>query len=465
MAEVWYRNPSNYVRELRECNEPNIIFDYGWIIKKKIDPQKWASLYFGEALRYRILICGDQGTAEYQAGTDDPIAVYPTWQYGEDESDLETFMARNVGDDSTLCNLPGVPVEENYVFGQEHRVLVMNFPALHTGPGKMFLKLVKELQEEYPDAILHLHGATLFSTPCRLGLRAFDYDPRTPAAHGTVFLPTGFEIRQNESTQKHTDWITMLGFKPIELKEPRNRCMFNIKAARWAADNFHKDARFVLKRKTMNVDSTTPDAEYDPVVNNRIMFKNDIKPKPGDKWLCNQCSLAMACKFYREGAVCTVPNSEPKQLADFFKTRDSNSIMDGLASIMQVEAQRYADSVEMEEIGGLDKHTTQIGQALFDKGVKLAKLVDPSLRNPKVQVTVGSGGSVGIGVGDPRQFIAEAVRQLELEGFARKDITPEMIKNVLEGSGVQPRTIEGTVVEVGTVAAPADVVDVSELPF
>lgn len=459
-SEVWFRNPSNYIRELIECGESNFIFDYGWIIKRKINVREFADLYFGQQLAYRMLVCGDQGTAEYRPGHTDPVAVYPTWQYGDDESDLETLMANPVGEDKDACNVGGVPLEEDFVFGQEHRVVVMNFPDLKTGPGRKFIKFIKELQDEYPDCILHVHGMTLFSTACRVDLRSFDYDARFAAAHGTVSLPTGKEIRKGESFAPWVNWITYLGFKPVDMLDPRKRCMYNIKAARWAGEHFTEDSRLILKGQPP-VNFTQSKSSYRAPANRRIFLTQSVHPEPGDKFLCNQCSLAMHCKFYREGSVCSVPDSEPKELAAFFKTRDSGVIIDGLSAIVQINSQRFERGLELEEVNGdLDKNVTVLATQLFDQGQKLAKLIDPSLRNPKVQVNIGAGaGGQNNMMLDPRDFVGKAVAAIEAQGIKREDITDEMILNVLQGSGAQPtspRTIEAT---------PASVVDMQELPF
>lgn len=466
-SELWLRNPSNYVREMIEVGEKNIIFDYGWIVKRRINPLEWADVYFGQDKSYRMIVAGDQGAAEYRPGSNEPVAVYPVWQYGDDESDLETLMANPVGENKDACGVEGVPLESDHVFGQEHRVVVMNFPDLKTGPGRVFVKFLKDLQEEYPDCILHIHGLTIFATACRLDLRAFDWDARFAAAHGTVFLPTGKELRKNESLVPWSKWITYMGFKPVDLADPRNRCMFNMKSARWAADHFTEDSRLILRGQPPP-DFQGSDRNYRQPVNRQIMLRNSVHPQPGDKFVCNECSLAMHCKLYREGSVCTVPGSEPKELAAFFQTRDSGLIMDGLAEVVQINSRRLERGLELEEVNGdLDKNVTVLATQLFDQGQKLAKLIDPSLRNPKVQVNLGTTNNNMI-VGDPREFVAKAFDALEKQGIARENITQEMIENVLRGvtpgspapSPVSsPRIIEA-------VPVPAQqVVDMSDLPF
>lgn len=472
-SEIWWRNPTNYIKELVECNERNVIFDYGWIVRKKIkDVMGWANLYFGgTTVPYRLMVCGTQGTAEYDPTQHDPIAVYPTWQYGEDEGVLEGYMTNNVGNDLELCTDIDTDVLERPVYGQEHRVIVMNFPDLRLGPGKMFLKFCKELQEEYPEAILHLHGAAGWVTLNRIGFKAFDWEARNRAAMGEVHLPTGKLVNPTkQNIEPYREWIRLMGFKPVDLMDPRNRCIFNIRSLRWASQYFTKDVKLSFRPRT--VDSTTPDANYEPEESFNLFMKNSgsntkLAPQPGDKYVCNSCSFNVVCKFYREGSVCTVPKSEPKELASFFRTRDTDSIIDGLASVLQIQSNRLEKGLEMEELIGLDPEVTRIAKTISDQGERLAKLIDPTLRSPKVQVNVGSGGSASIALGDPRQIVAAAIRELEQQGYKRAEISPQMIEGILTRGGAQPREVEGTVVSsVDTSGqSPPNMVPLPDLPF
>lgn len=442
-SEVWFRSPQHYVKELLECNERNIIFDYGYTHKRKIDPVKWCKLHFGEnEAAYRLILCGEQGSPEYSPGNDLPVAVYPTWQYGEDEGILEEYLQNNVGNDTDLTSMvpdKTLTIEMIPVAGQDHRVIVMNFPELNTGPGKMFLKFLNELQQEYPDVIIHLHGATTFSMPVRLGIRAFDWEPRIPAAGGAFYMPTGKRVTKNEHREPHKEWLKVLGFKPVDMDEPRNRCMMNIRAAAWAAANFSKDLKIVAVAST--VDTTTPDANYDPETDPKSShFFKRVTPLPGDKYVCDSCSLSIACKFYREGSVCTLPATEPRALSSRFRTRDVESILDGLSDILEIQSDRLVEGREQEKLMGLDPEVTKIATSLYGQAVQLAKLVDPTLRGgPKVQVNIGNnGGQTAIQMGDPRQFIAQAIKELESQGYPRDQITSEMIQGVLTGAGARP---------------------------
>lgn len=450
-TEVWFRNPDNYIRELVECSEYKIAWDRGLLVKKRIDPIVHAGLYFGQAFPWRVLLVGEQGTTEYRSGDaiDSPTAVYPTWGYGEDAELLEEIIALPVGKDPKICSDTRVGPELRPVLGQEHRVVVINPPIASSGPGRQFLRYLKELQEEYPDCIVHVHGLYGWKVAFGMGFRASDIDPRTPAQKGKVTVPAGREMKY-EAVQKHPQWCQVLGFKPVDLIVPRNRCMYNIKSAVWAGQNYDELVKFRTHRSKNDgaPDFDTPDQDYIPAQANSHVTRG-MKVGAGDQILCNTCSLQLDCKYFREGAVCSVPGAEPAPLARYFKTRDSDLIIDGLGILMAAQSRRLERGMQDEEVfEELSPEVTKLLNSLFDQGIKLAKLVDPALRStPKVGVFLGTEG--GPKANDPRQFVAAVVRELRGRGIPESEITPELIQSTLSGmvNGDKNKAIEGQVVK------------------
>lgn len=454
-TEVWFRNPDNYIRELVECGQYRIAWDRGYLVKKRIDPQKHAELYFSKAFPWRLLLVGEQGTAELDSthGVDNPKAVYPTWQYGEDAALLEEIIAQPVGEDASLCLDMTVPPDQRPVWQQEHRVVIIDTPPASSGPGRKFLRFLKELQEDYPDCIVHVHGLYGYRPAFGLGFRAADVEPRTAAQKGRVHLPSGKE-EKFESVAKHPHWVTALGFKPVDLTVPRNRCMYNIKSAVWAGENYEKLNRFPTRsNKAYSAQPDTPDNAVVPA-QTRSPFIGVPEKKDGDMFACDTCSLQDKCRYFRSGAVCSVPGADPTDLARYFKTRDSQMIVDGLGTLMAAQTHRLQRGMQDEEFDGeLDPEVTKIMTSLFDQGVKLAKLVDPSLRgNSGVQINVGQGGQAAVAMSTPKQLVAAAVRELQARGVALEDITPEAINGMLAGMADPSRVtkaIEGEVIARG----------------
>jgi hypothetical protein len=451
MGEIWFRNPYNYARELAEAQYGYVAWDRGILAKRNLDPATWSDLYFSQFPKKRSIVIGEQGTAEIDRDhpLHKPLAVYPTWSYGEEMGYLEELISDPVGEDEELCSDPDQPLDERPVFGQEHRVVVINPPNAHSLGGKGFYRALKQLQEDYPKCIIHLHGSYSYRAMFGLGYASADCDARTTASKGNVTLPNGKTIKF-ENAIVFAQWFTLLGMLPVEMSVPSKRCVFNIKSAVWAAENFAKEVNFATRKTKVDIESS--DGEYKPKV---LKFKNNIKPREaGDLIACDSCSLSDTCKFAREGSVCSIPGAEVSELGKYFQTRDSGMIIDGLGELMERSARRLeAGMASEEDMGELDPEVSKILTQLFDQGTKLAKLVDPALRGgAAVSVNVlngGSGSAVQVAQGNPKEMIAGAMRELERQGIARKDITPGMIEGLLTGMvdpAARKRSIEGTVI-------------------
>ena len=450
-TEVWFRNPHNYIRELVECGEYRIAWDRGLLVKKRIDPAKHAELYYGQTYPYRILLVGEQGTAELRPGDtiEKPSAVYPTWIYGDDAAILEELVTRPVGQDMTVCNDMSVPPDERPVYGQEHRIVIAEMPKAVSGAGRQFLRFLKELQEDYPDVIFHVHGLYGWRVAFGMGFAAADVEPRTTAQKGRVILPSGKE-EQFEHVQKNVKWVTNLGFKPVDLAEPRKRCMFNIKSAVWAGKHYNEIFNFRVNNRNFTPDVTSSDDDHTPAEAG-LPITASVKKKEGDQFICDTCSLQDNCKYYRQGSVCTVPGAEPTPLSRFFGSRDASTIIDGLSLVLQANANRLEKGMRYEDIDGeISKEVSSLISNVFDQGTKLAKLVDPTLNGgPKVNINVGAGGTA-VATANPKALVASAIRELEARGVPRDKITPEMIQGLFAGmndEGNRERAIQSTAIE------------------
>lgn len=450
-TEVWFRNPDNYIKELVEVGECHIAWDRGLLVKRGIDPVKHAELFFGTAFQWRVLTVGSQGTAEYRPGskTDKPVAVYPTWVYGEDSTLLEEMLEYPIGEDIEACTDMTVRSDERPIPGQEHRVVITEIPSSKTGSGRSFLRYLKTLQEDYPEAIVHVHGLYTWRGAFGMGFRAADVEPRTAAQKGAVIMPSGSMEKFERLTQK-PQWASMLGFKPSDLSIPRNRCIYNIKSALWASKNYLELYKFQT-RGGGTVDYTSSDKDHKPPTTKSHMSKL-LKAKEGDKILCDTCSLQNACKYFRSGSVCTIPGAEPVRLAKMFNTRNADDIIDGLGTLLAANTHRLERGIEWEEIDGdLDPEVSKMMGQVFDQGVKLAKLLEPGRFSPgtKVQVNVGAGGAASVSTANPRQLVSATIQELVRQGVPRDKITTEMIQGALEGM-ISPdskqKAITGTVV-------------------
>lgn len=450
-TEVWFRNPHDYIQELVDVGYLNIAWDRGLLVKRGIDPTQHAAIYCA-GHKYRILAVGTQGTAEYHPGDpfDRPRAVYPTWAYGEDSLILEQMINFPIGEDDEACSDLSVRDDERPIAGQEHRVVITDMPDVKTGSGRAFLRYLKVLQEDNPKCMFHIHGMYSYRAAFGLNFGAADVSPRDVAQKGRVHLPNGSIVKW-EQVLRTPQWAAVLGFKVIDLDNPKNRCKFNIKSALWAGEHYTEQFKFKTKApREVPVDYTSTDEKFVPL-ETKVPVAATKSAKPGDKQLCDMCSLSDKCKYFREGAVCTVPGAEPVRLADMFKTRDADSIIDGLSMIAGASAARLERTMQIEEeLGDVDPEVNKMMSQVFEQGVKLAKLLDPKRFSPSAKVAINVGGEgASISGANPREFVKVVIRQLEQQGFRREEITQEMIQGALEGM-INPeqktRAIQGTVV-------------------
>lgn len=422
-TEVWFRNPQHCVMQLAQEGVSNVIWDRGLLRKRAIDPQKHFELHYPAGFEYRILVTGTYGTVELRRGGSilEPYAVYPTWTYGNDRiSDLERLLANPVGENEELCSMPGPP-DRVPVFGQEHRVVIAHQPNADTYAGRALLNTVANLQEEYPRAIIHMHGYYRFR-PAFTYTRAGDIEVRTDAAKGKLMLGSG-KVVHWEDAADHQYWVNLQNMSLAEMHDPKKRCIFNIRSSVWAGQHFDSSIAF-SGRKQANTNVA------------KRAYPSYHRAVEGDKFACDYCSLQLSCKLYRTGGVCTIPDSEAFSLAKMFNTRDSDRIIDGLGRLLETQVERAERSLASEVLEGeLDPEVTRILNSAFANGVKLAKLVNPALAAasaPKIGVQINQG-QVNLGQ-RPNVLTSAAVAALEAQGISRADITPEMIVAMMQDS-------------------------------
>lgn len=427
MTEVWFRNPHNYVRQLAEVGgQVRIAWDRGMLVKRRIEPVAHAKLYFGAENDFEILAIGEQGTAHLDKDHTlaNPKAVYPTWAYGEEMEILEEMVSSPIGLDQEACD-SDVPVDEKPIYGQDHRVILTNLPNSHLIANRPFYRQLRELQEEFPECNMMIHGMYAYRILFGLGMGSCDVDPRTSAANGKVFLPNGKEM-PFARTIGNQQWVNLLNMSVIDLKLPANRCIYNIKSALWAGEHFNEDVKF-KSMGSVKVDPSDPIKKLPVVATKGTGTFNALE---GDMVTCDTCGLADQCKLFREGAVCSVQGSDSSNLAKMFNSRDSGKIIDGLGAVMEASVNRLQRGMESEEeFGELDPEVSKMMNMVFTNGIKLAKLIDPALTKPLVQINNGGGGAVASA--NPKELGAAVIRAIEQQGIARADITPEMFERML----------------------------------
>lgn len=453
-TECWFRNPLGYIHQLVECNARNIVFHRGYTYKNDVNLPEWIDRQIPAAWEWwRILHVGDQGSAEYTEESFkpgrylNPVAVYPTWKYGADSLELLVWMLENpAGKDPDLYAPPHGYDDCMPRSGQDHRVIVTNLPPTGDPFGQSMMKTLSALQRDYPEVILHVHGKYSFAELFGGRFGAVDIDARTMSQGGsTVSLVNGDLVNWRSMDDAETQWVNVTGHSVSELSTPKGRCVYHIDAAVWASKHYHRAEPFrVRRKKNEKVDTDTPEYDWKPNVVKKLLRKRMKDALQGDMIACDVCSLTDSCRAYRAGSICTLPNSDGSELVQAFGSNDVDTILDGMASIMQKQAQRAEGAMADEDLDeGLNPEVTKILDGLFNKGEKFIKLKDPKrFKSPAIAIQNNVNGN-GAGqrelVGAERNeqtLAADALQALRDAGWRHDRITTEMVEKVMAGGAI-----------------------------
>lgn len=450
-TEVWIRNPKLLVRECIEVNQHDITWNVSFLAKNHINVEKYMTTKFvGRPWRAIVINENEASLIDHEhPSMDKPLAVWPVWRRGKNTiSELEEWAANPVGQNPKLYNNADIPKRIRPVKNQPERII---FVPGHAGEvyGKNLAIAASEIAEEYPDVWVHCHDTE--SMPMVFGLKfsAGDFFVRMNTSGGSIFLPNGKKARWDTS-QDWLEWIRLMGFYPRQLEIPRNRSLYSIRSLQWAGENFKENVKF----RTRGFD----DFDLDQPLKVRrqtkkpkgTIFLHRNKPIDTDMLACNTCSRQMECKYYREGSVCSVPGSDGAELGEMFKSRDADVIVNALGLLLDKSARRVASALEDEEANGtLSKEATNAINGLFDRGERLAKLLDPMLGVPDKN-NAPTNNFLQVNMGTPAQLAGAIIAELEGRGVPRSAITPEMVQNLMSEHGdARQKALDTVAIEAG----------------
>ena len=453
-TEVWFRNPAGYVRELAEVGAHNITFDGAYIAKRRIDPVAFCLTYFGlNALWQAAVIYPDRTVLYDQDHLRSPAAVFPTWSARHQPiSDLIALMKRPWADrEWPETNA----VDQRSVPDQKHWIFITDLPNMNHSVNRDFMADLSEFQREHDEVTFFIHGLYSFGVTFGNRFKAMDFDARYTAANGRITLPAG-QLVEPSRLRGNTYWVQMMGFDLHDMIVPRNRCMYNIKSALFAGTYYNTLFRFAIGKRQRNVPIDSQLAEI-YIKENSLIFTKRLVARPGDRVVCDDCSLWLSCKYYREGAVCAVPESEMSKVGDLFGTRSAENIKKALTRLVQANVDRIERGMRAEatpypeghEDAGVEKPVDPALNKLmgdtFAMGHKLLMIEDPTQRpgKPAVNVNVNGGNqAVAITSGDDQVLVSQVYTMLESRGYQRDQITEEMVRDALqELMQDQPRAI------------------------
>ena len=456
--DLWWKNPYKYHKQLKDRGESQVLWDFSFLRKYRIDVLTFMRQNF-HGLPWKAYIL-DERTCyliDYTCGTNEHRGSWPVWSYPNyNLRELEDLIRtpwdqRPVNPNAAWYDIP--------VVGQKHRVFIKDIKNGAMDPilRKRRQKLTK-IQRAFPEVELFIKPID-FSFPLMFGagFSAGCMDPYK-AHHdnkGSIVLPNGSHImlkRDIDRLYREAPKIEFLGYDVDHiLEDPWINLEFQIASCRHAAHHWDDPTGpFIGARAQIShrVDYENPDMYAKTSSYSVVKFKKD-KIKETDKILCDSCSLWRLCPAYRAEEVCGLPGTESKKLSEMFKSRNADEVVEGLASIVSKQAERVERRMDEEQFapGGSDKEIDKQLNALFKNGTQLAKLRNPNLGRPLVQINNGPGTQNNqiVANADPRALAATVIQEIEATGVRREDITDEMIAEHIGGAR---QAIEAEVVNV-----------------
>lgn len=447
---------------LVESGESQVLLNHLKLFKKGLTARQFMQRHFhGMPWRCYVMDKYNCYLIDHQCEEEQIRGCWPVWDFRTSSfAELKEFVEipwdqRPV---YTGAQWWEIPVE-----GQQHRVFCYSVPAERFDP--MIVKRRQKLskvQRLYPEVELFLRMKYL-SVPLAFGAGfsacSIDLEGMRTLKHSSIYLPNGKEVRLPD-IYDYSGYIQYFGFNPSEIKNDQSEQMlYNIASLRYAAHHWDDPTGLYAPPKgriIRNMPEYNQPDMYAPMPsyeNSRMFNGTHDKVKDTDKILCDQCSLWRLCPAYRAEAVCGLPGTESKKLADLALSRNADDVVSMLASIVSKQAERVESRLEDEQFapGGHDKEIDKMLNNTFKNGVQLAKLRDPSLGRPLVQINTGpaTSNTKAIASADPRIIAAGVVAELEASGVSRENITEQMINEYL--TQFAPQQIEGSYTDAEVV--------------
>lgn len=412
-TESWIRNPKLCIRECRDMHQELVAWNAGYLYRAGFDVRTFMNLHYG-GQPWRVLIVDYDTATEFTYDEDEEPQTWSTWTFARDQV-------------AALVDLMEQADEEG------GRVIVREPPELRSRAGWSYTVELANLQAEYPNARMHMHDMSSLRAAFGLGFHSADIEVRVRARKGELLLPNGSHMSYEEAWEKQKAWVRLLGFDGKDIESPRQRCMYNILACRWAGQNFRKNVMF----KTRGFGRIDPRRPVPPRMRSGKHTFKDIPRESGDYLICDVCSQAEGCRFFRVGSVCSVPGSEGDSLIKAFQSRDSEQILAGLGELMKIGVERLEEARTIEKGGDdgpeIHPHVTKMINDLFSQGERLAMLVNPALKHPQASLPPAPPPV------SEKELTRSVLAALEARGISRDAITPELIQDIgaLLGEGLQ----------------------------
>lgn len=453
---------SQFVFRSQYHEAPGVRQDFTKYIDIYSRGREWRVIWVPYPGDWAVLFTDKRGWKQHEA-------VWPIWRAKTEPLKKLAHLFENPQPAGTIIGHWGVasrsastPVD--VVDGQPHRVLMAAMPHPE-GQWAEVATFAQQLQATNPETTLHCHGQKSVGRTIGIAAKSFDHPVRLGWDDGfpRILLPNGMLWCTHSAPTPHQEnWLRVVGSSSREVrgldrkKLARKVYEINLKSLRWAFMNWDRAWDF-RRARADEEDIDSADLDWSPKTLPIRLRKTKHERMELDRWLCDTCSLQFRCPYSREGSVCIVPDSEPVELAANFKTRNAALIVETLGNILSADAQRAQRALrqELDVIDHIESdpeakptivlspELSKLMKTLFDRGVVLAKLLDPQLASQmgsgvNVNLNIGAGGAPPTSQAIHRYVAA----QLEARGISLEDATPDLIQSILAESVPRSRAIE-----------------------
>lgn len=453
--DLWWEDPFKWTNHLRDSGESQVLLSHYKLQKAGLDPREFMKEHF-HGLPWKCYIFHPDSTVliDYTCAKQEIKGAWPAWNYEDyDLDDLQELIEHPWADRRVhpISDWWEVPHQK-----QKHRIFIYNVLAGYDKHGRSRRQRLTKIQRLYPEVELFIkpkdfNMGLMFG--CGFSAGCLDPYRRRGFDRGAVYLPNGKRVHL-ERCQEFRKEIEYFGFDAHDVQWDQDvGLLYTIATTRYAAHHWDDPTGpfYAAKGKYRTPDFHNPDMYAAMPSYERISFNKD-KIKETDKILCDSCALWRLCPAYRTEEVCGVAGTEGKRLSELALSRNADDVVSMLGSIVSKQAERVEKKIEDEKFteSGYDKDVDKMLNNLFKNGTALAKLLDPTLGRPLVQInaqlTPQQQQAQKIAAADPRALAMSVIQEIEATGVKREDITEQMIEDYIKSNHAQPQ-LEGEVVD------------------
>ncbi|AKJ72438.1 putative small terminase subunit [Gordonia phage GMA7] len=456
--DLWWEDPFKYAEHLKSSGEFQVYFTLTNTLRKRVDPYVFMKQNFHGYPWKAYINNGDSvNLVDYTCEPRQNKGSWPAWSAQTfDLTELKELIERpwSERDPHEMANWYHLPRKD-----QPHRIFIQDVSPSRSEIDINRRRRLTKIQRMYPEVEFFVKPRT-FNMPMLFGcgFTAGCLDPYRERGlrKGVIYLPNGSRVHL-EDIDDHQDKIRYFGFEPDEVRYDQDvGLLYTIAAIRYGAHHWDDPTGLYLGRPSdyrKGISSRRPDFQNPdmyaemPSYQNINMFRKD-SIKETDKIVCDSCALWRTCPAYRSEEVCGLPGTESSKLAKLAKSRNASDVVDMLSSVVSKQAERVEERMDNESSapGGYDKEIDKMLNNLFKNGSQLAKLLDPGLGRPLVQINANVTPQQQVAQADPRALAAKVISDIEATGVPRDEIDEQMVSDYL--SKLSPRKeLEGEVLE------------------